>query len=107
VIVSGSDDRTVRMRDAASGALMHTLEGHEDWVRSVALGELSGQSVIVSGSSDRTVRVWDAASGALLQTICFGSAVYSVVLGKKGEVGVGTSRGVLMLKLTPAIFDNK
>jgi WD40 repeat protein len=69
VIVSGSDDRTVRMRDAASGALMHTLEGHEDWVRSVALGELSGQSVIVSGSSDRTVRVWDAASGALMHTL--------------------------------------
>ena len=107
VIISGSSDHTVRVWDNVSGTQLHCLEGHEAGVRSVVQGELSGRSVIISGSSDRTVRVWDSIRGTLLQTICFGSALYSVVLGKNGELGVGTSRGLLMLKLTPAIFDNK
>jgi len=35
-VVSGSDDRTVRLWDAATGALQQTLEGHSDLVSSVA-----------------------------------------------------------------------
>jgi len=35
-VVSGSDDRTVRLWDAATGALLQTLKGHADLVRSVA-----------------------------------------------------------------------
>ena len=32
-IVSGSDDKTVRVWDATTGQLRHTLEGHTDTVR--------------------------------------------------------------------------
>ena len=32
-IVSGSDDNTVRVWDAMTGQLRHTLEGHTYWVR--------------------------------------------------------------------------
>jgi WD40 repeat protein len=35
-VVSGSDNRTVRLWDAATGALQQTLEGHTSWVKSVA-----------------------------------------------------------------------
>jgi len=35
-VVSGSDDKTVRLWDAATGALQQTLEGHTSWVNSVA-----------------------------------------------------------------------
>ena len=35
-VVSGSDDETVRLWDAATGALQQTLEGHSGWVYSVA-----------------------------------------------------------------------
>ena len=31
-IVSGSDDKTLRVWRAADGALLRTLEGHTDWV---------------------------------------------------------------------------
>jgi WD40 repeat protein len=34
--VSGSGDETVRLWDAAIGTLLQTLEGHTDWVNSVA-----------------------------------------------------------------------
>jgi WD40 repeat protein len=35
-VVSGSDDSTVRLWDAVTGAALQTLKGHSDWVKSVA-----------------------------------------------------------------------
>jgi len=66
-IVSGSDDKTVRVWDAASGECVQTLEGHSGGVMSVAVS--ADGSRIVSGSDDKTVRVWDAASGECVQTL--------------------------------------
>ncbi|KAH6696713.1 WD40-repeat-containing domain protein [Leptodontidium sp. MPI-SDFR-AT-0119] len=61
-IVSGSDDGTVRLWDAATGhQVLPILEGHISGVSSVAFSPDGTQ--IVSGSSDETVRLWDAATG--------------------------------------------
>jgi len=60
-VASGSDDKTVRLWDAASGRARHKLEGHSDYVRSVAWSPDGG--TVASGSDDNTVRLWDAASG--------------------------------------------
>jgi WD40 repeat protein len=62
-IISGSNDSTVRVWDAVSGAHKHTLKGHTNYIRSVAFSPEGTQ--IISGSSDHTVRVWDAGSGSL------------------------------------------
>jgi len=64
-IVSGSEDKTVRVWDAESGQELRSLRGHEHIVTSVAYSP-DGQR-IVSGSSDKTVRVWDTESG---QELC-------------------------------------
>ncbi|KAH7346491.1 hypothetical protein BKA65DRAFT_428866 [Rhexocercosporidium sp. MPI-PUGE-AT-0058] len=48
-------------------AILQTLEGHSDWVISVAFSPDGTQ--VVSGSYDETVRLWDAATGALQQTL--------------------------------------
>jgi WD40 repeat protein len=58
-IISGFDDRTVRVWDAVSGVHKHTLEGHTNSIFSVAFSPDSSQ--IISGSADGTVRVWDVA----------------------------------------------
>ncbi|PQE07169.1 hypothetical protein CJF31_00004831 [Rutstroemia sp. NJR-2017a BVV2] len=47
--------------------LLQTLEGHSDWVMSVAFSPDGKQ--VVSGSADQTVRLWDTTTGALLQTL--------------------------------------
>jgi WD40 repeat protein len=63
-IISGSDDQTVRVWDADSGAELACLGGHEGVVESVAFSPDARR--IVSGLTDMTVRVWDAGGGAQL-----------------------------------------
>jgi WD40 repeat protein len=57
-IATGSEDRTVRLWEAASGQEVLTLKGHTDVVRSVTFSK-DGRR-LVSGGWDRTVHVWDA-----------------------------------------------
>jgi WD40 repeat protein len=66
-VVSGSQDKTVRLWDAATGAALRMLEGHTGYVTSVAFSPDGKQ--VVSGSHGKAVRLWDAATGAALQTL--------------------------------------
>jgi small GTP-binding protein len=66
-IISGSDDKTLRVWDADSGKCLATLEGHTGTVIEVAV-TADGRRII-SGSDDKTLRVWDADSGKCLATL--------------------------------------
>jgi WD40 repeat protein len=66
-LASASNDKTVRLWDAATGAALQTLEGHPSPVNAVAFS-LDGKQ-LASASGDKTVRLWDAATGAVLQTL--------------------------------------
>ncbi|KAL5372496.1 hypothetical protein DPSP01_013458 [Paraphaeosphaeria sporulosa] len=58
-------------------ACLQTLDGHSDWVLSVAFSHDSTR--LASASHDRTVKIWDASSGACLQTLeGHSDSVYSV-----------------------------
>jgi len=62
-MISGSEDNTIRIWDAETGAVVgKPLEGHTSWVRSVAFSP-DGQHII-SGSCDKTIRTWDAETSA-------------------------------------------
>ena len=60
-IVSGSFDRTVRVWDSTSGALLSELIGHVKYVSSVFFSKDSKE--VVSGSGDRSVKIWSAFGG--------------------------------------------
>ncbi len=49
-----------------TGMPLHSLNGHEDWVWSVAVSD--DGKFAVSSADDRTVRVWDIATGVNWQT---------------------------------------
>ncbi|KAJ6258219.1 Vegetative incompatibility protein [Drechslerella dactyloides] len=66
-VASASDDKTVKLWDAATGAELSTLRGHASGVNSVAFSP-DGKTV-ASASDDKTVKLWDAATGAELSTL--------------------------------------
>jgi WD40 repeat protein len=63
-IVSGSEDRTIRIWDIDSGKCLTTLKGHTSVVRAIAV--TSNGKRIVSGSFDKTIRIWDIDSDKCL-----------------------------------------
>ncbi|GJJ74247.1 hypothetical protein EMPS_06605 [Entomortierella parvispora] len=65
-IVSGGDDKMVRLWDVHTGAVISLLSGHTEGVTSVAFSPNGDQ--IASASNDRTVRVWDTQTGSLVST---------------------------------------
>ena len=83
-IASGSQDKSVRVWDAKSGAITATLVGHSNWVKSVAYSPDGLR--IASGSDDKSVRVWDAGSGDCVATLIGHSdKVYSVAYSPDGK----------------------
>ena len=58
-VVSGSEDTTLKIWDAATGDLMCTLEGHIDGVRSC----WAGPEMVVSSSDDGSTRWWAKQQG--------------------------------------------
>ena len=63
-LASGSDDNTVIIWDANSGAKLKILEGHEKTVTSVSWSP--DGKYLASSSWDKTVIIWDAESGACM-----------------------------------------
>ena len=57
---SGYGDATIRLWDAATGLLLHKLEGHTHWVCSLAFSE-DGR-ILISGATDQTIRFWDTST---------------------------------------------
>ncbi|MFA6074473.1 MAG: RING finger protein [Negativicutes bacterium] len=59
-LVSGGDDKTVKIWNLATGSSKN-LKGHKGWVKSVAFSP--DGKVVASGSFDSTVKIWDAETG--------------------------------------------
>ncbi|MEB3357615.1 MAG: caspase family protein [Synechococcales bacterium] len=56
-IVSGSEDKTIRLWDVEGNPIGQPFQGHESSVNSVAFSP--DDTRIVSGSGDKTIRLWD------------------------------------------------
>jgi WD40 repeat protein len=65
LVLTGSDDGTAILWDAASGQLLRTFSGHSNSVRSVAMS--ADGKRILTGSEDTTAILWDAISGQQLR----------------------------------------
>ena len=65
-ILSGSDDKTIKLWDKGSGKMLKSFEGHSNSVMSVAFSP-DGQSIL-SGSCDKTIKLWDKGSGKMLKS---------------------------------------
>lgn len=72
-LVSVSNDKTVRLWDAATGKLLHTLEGHTGWVGSVVLTPDGTRAITAGGNSKPgnappcEILVWDLKARKVVQ----------------------------------------
>lgn len=67
LVVTGSDDNSLKLWDSATGKPLPDLHGHTDKVRSVAFTP-EGR-YLLSGSDDRTIRLWDGQTGTAIKVL--------------------------------------
>ncbi len=89
-IVSGSDDKSVKLWSVEQKKLLHTFEGHSSGVLSVAFSP--DGKFIVSGSWDKSIKLWSVEQQKLLHTFeGHSSTVYSVAFSIDGRFIVSGS----------------
>ncbi|HJN13004.1 MAG: WD40 repeat domain-containing protein [Pirellulaceae bacterium] len=84
LLAGGHDDSVIRLWDVETSRLVRTLEGHTDWVTSLALSP-DGKR-LASASFDLTAKVWDLETGKEINRF-EGHEWYlsSVAFGPKGK----------------------
>ena len=85
-VASSGQDRAIQVWDAASGKVLHSLDGHTDAVNALAWAPASG-GILASGSNDKTVRLWNAKTGQAGKTMSDNGAteVYSLAWSLDGK----------------------
>ncbi len=84
MLVSASDDRTVRVWEIVTGKCLQILQGHTNSVFSVVFN--ANGHTVASGSTDQTVRLWDVKMGRCFKTLKgYSNSVFSVAFSHQGN----------------------
>ncbi len=86
---------TIKLWDATTGKLSHTLTGHTRWIKSIAFS--ADGKTLVSGDEYETVRLWDTATGKLKATLNWrrGTTTYALAFSPSGRfIASGHREGV-------------
>ena len=89
-VVSGSEDKSVKIWSTETGDVVQSLTGHTDGVLSVAVS--SDGKYVVSGSWDNSVKIWSTKTGDVVWTLTgHTSDVSSVTVSSDGKYVVSGS----------------
>jgi WD40 repeat protein len=81
-VISGSDDKTIKIWDVGTGTEKFTLAGHTDSVNAIAVTP-DGKTVI-SGSLDKTIKIWDLATRKEIATFTGESPILCCAVAADG-----------------------
>ncbi|VDN24008.1 unnamed protein product [Gongylonema pulchrum] len=98
-LISGSDDRLVKIWDYQNKTCVATLDGHAQNVSAVCFHpELP---VIISGSEDSTVRLWHSSTYRLETTLNYGLERVWCIYALRGSntIAIGYDEGSVTVKL--------
>jgi WD40 repeat protein/predicted Ser/Thr protein kinase len=85
------NDNTLKLQNVNAGKCLQTMQGHTDWVKSVAFSPDGAYAL--SGSQDATLKLWDINTGKCLQTMQgHASYVTSVAFSPDGAYALSGSQ---------------
>lgn len=107
---TSSRDKTIKIWDALRGQCLHTLAGHDDWVRALVFHP--NGKYLLSAADDHTIRIWELKTGRCIRKIeAHERFVSSLVWGRQmissdtnGKAG-GSSGPLLMNVIASASSD--
>ena len=83
-LVSGSEDKTIKVWELSTGTEIHTLTGHSDFVNSVTV---SPDGKWLASVDTYTIKLWDLSTGEEIRTLTGHSAlVHSVMFSPDGQM---------------------
>jgi WD40 repeat protein len=88
-VAASSFDRTIKVWDAASGAEIASLKGHEGKVLSIGFAA-DGRSLL-SGSEDKTVKLWELPAAGAAAIAGHGAPVEALLLSADGRHLISSS----------------
>ncbi|MGK7895952.1 MAG: NB-ARC domain-containing protein, partial [Xenococcus sp. (in: cyanobacteria)] len=83
-IIAITVKETIQLWDLATSACIQTLEGHEQYIVSVAWHPQ--KNLLASGSFDYTVKIWDVAKGKCLHTLPHDNCIWSLAWSHNGQM---------------------
>jgi WD40 repeat protein/tRNA A-37 threonylcarbamoyl transferase component Bud32 len=66
-LASGSDDKTIKLWDVATGKETSTFKGHFGWIWAIAFNP-NGKT-LASGSADKTIKLWNLETSEEIRTL--------------------------------------
>jgi WD40 repeat protein len=89
-LATGSDDKTIKLWNVATGKEILTLQGHQKSVKSVSFSP-DGQT-LATGSDDNTIKLWNVATGKEIRTLQgHQESFYSVSFSPDGQTLASSS----------------
>ncbi|MDZ8087301.1 MAG: WD40 repeat domain-containing protein [Nostoc sp. DedQUE12b] len=89
VIASGSDDKTIKLWNPATGVLLRTLTGHRERIKSILI--TPDNQTLISTSLDNTIKFWNTQTGKEIRTIVEKTGVRAMLLTLDGQTLISGS----------------
>ncbi|MDZ8067685.1 MAG: WD40 repeat domain-containing protein [Nostoc sp. DedQUE08] len=89
-IISGSNDKTLKVWDLEIGKEISSFTGHTDKINTIVV--TPDDKLLISGSNDKTIKIWDLETGTELYTLIgHTDSVQAVALTPNGKQVISSS----------------
>ncbi|MFM6908483.1 MAG: WD40 repeat domain-containing protein, partial [Dolichospermum sp.] len=81
-VISGSNDKTIKIWDLGTGTEKFTVKGYSKYVNAIAV--TPDGKTLISGSSDKTIKIWDLVTRKEIATFTGESSITCCAVASDG-----------------------